>query len=398
MNNPRTSRTPMKLLSALLLCLAAMAARDQSVFPVRDSSGEARNRSYNVQHYKIDVSIDDKKKSVDGTVTTTLVPFLPKLQTVEFDAEKLNVRRVLMGAKSLRFTVDSTRLRIQLDKPYSYTDTLTLSVQYSCTPKKGLYFTQPDSGYPDKPMQIWTQGEDMDNHFWFPCYDFPNDMATSEVIATVPGHYALVSNGKRRGVKENKKDGTKTWHWSETRPHASYLIMIAAGDYAVLKDKAGSLPLEYYVYPKHVEDAKVCFAETPGMIQFFNKKTGFDFAWETYAQVLIADFIEGGMENCSATTLMDDITVYDARTRVDESPVSLIAHEMAHQWWGDVVTCKDWRHLWLNEGFASYFDPLYFEYSRGRDEFEYIMSECQQAGINIDKHMGRKPVVSVGSY
>lgn len=388
----------MKLFSVLLLSLAAIAARAQSVFPVRDSSGETRNRSYDVLHYKIDVSIDDKNKSVDGTVTTTLVPFFSQLRTIELDAEKMNIRRVWMGGRTLNFSVDSTKLKIYLDKPYSYNDTLTLSVQYSCTPKKGLYFTQPDSGYPEKPMQIWTQGEDMDNHFWFPCYDFPNDQSTSEVIATVPSHYTLVSNGKLVGVKEDKKSATKTWHWSESVPHVSYLIMIAAGDYAVLKDKAGKLPLEYYVYPKQVEDAKVCFAETPRMIQFFNKKIGYDFAWEKYAQVLIADFIEGGMENCSATTLMDEATVYDARTRVDDSPVSLIAHEMAHQWWGDVLTCKDWRHLWLNEGFASYFDPLYFEYSRGGNEFEYIMSENQQAGINTDKHMGRKPVVSVGSY
>jgi aminopeptidase N len=388
----------MKKLAALLLSLAAVAAQAQSVFPVRDSSGEARNRSYDVQHYRIEVSIDDKKKSVEGTVTTTLVPFLPQLQKIEFDAEKMDIRRVWMGSKTLNFTVQPKMLEIQLDKPYSYKDTLTISVQYSCTPKKGLYFTQPDSGYPDKPLQIWTQGEDMDNHFWFPCYDFPNDQSTSEVIATVASNYTLVSNGKLVGVREDKKLGTKTWHWSETKPHTSYLIMIAAGNYALLKDKAGKLPLEYYVYPQHVEDAKVCFAETPAMIQFFSKKIGYDFAWEKYAQVLIADFIEGGMENCSATTLMDDATVYDARARVDDSPVSLIAHEMAHQWWGDVVTCRDWRHLWLNESFASYFDPLYFEYSRGWDQFEHIMSECQLAGINTDKHMGRKPVVSVGSY
>jgi aminopeptidase N len=388
----------MKFSAALLASLLAVAAQAQSVFPVRDSSGESRNRSYHVVHYKIDVSIDDEKKSVDGIVTTTLVPFLSRLQTIEFDAEKMNIRRVWMGTKTLNFNVLPRMLEIYLDKPYSYNDTLTVSVQYSCTPTKGLYFTQPDSGYPDKPMQIWTQGEDMDNHFWFPCYDFPNDQATSEVIATVADHYTLVSNGKLLGVRENKQSGTKTWHWSETVPHVSYLIMIAAGDYAVLKDKAGNLPLEYYVYPKHVDDARVCFAETPGMIQFFSKKIGFPFAWEKYAQILIADFIEGGMENCSATTLMDDITVFDARARVDESPVSLIAHEMAHQWWGDVLTCKDWRHLWLNEGFASYFDPLYFEYSRGWDEFEYIMSQQQQTGINTDKHQGRKPVVSVGSY
>ena len=139
----------MKLFAALLFSLAAVAAQAQSVFPVRDSSGESRNRSYHVVHYKIDVSIDDKKKSVDGTVTTTLVPFLSRLQTIEFDAEKMNIRRVWMGTKTLNFNILPKMLEIYLDKPYSYNDTLTVSVQYSCTPTRGLYFTQPDSGYPD---------------------------------------------------------------------------------------------------------------------------------------------------------------------------------------------------------------------------------------------------------
>jgi aminopeptidase N len=388
----------MKLITALLLSFAAVAAQAQALFPVREASGEPRNRSYDVLHYKIDVTIDDRKKSIAGTVTTTLVPFLPQLQTIELDAEKMNIRRVWMGTKTLKFTVLPRTLEIRLDKPYSYKDTLAISVQYSCAPKKGLYFTQPDSGYPDKPFQIWTQGEDMDNHFWFPCYDFPNDRATSEVIATLRSNYTVVSNGTLLSMREDKENGTRTFHWSQSTPHVSYLIMLAAGNYAVLKDQVGKLPLEYYVYPKHVEDAKVCFAETPKMIDFYNKLIGVDYPWEKYAQVLIADFIVGGMENTSATSLMDVATVFDARTRLDESPVSLIAHELSHQWWGDLVTCKDWRHLWLNEGFASYFDPLYFEYSRGWEEFEYIMSQAQQSGINSDKHMGRKPVVSVGSY
>jgi aminopeptidase N len=134
------------------------------------------------------------------------------------------------------------------------------------------------------------------------------------------------------------------------------------------------------------------------MVAFFSRMIGYTYPWEKYAQVLIHDFIEGGMENTSATALADDITVFDARARVDHSPTSLIAHELAHQWWGDVVTCKDWRHLWLNEGFASYFDPLYHEHAFGRDEFDYSMYRNQQEGIETDKRLGRKPIVSVGSY
>lgn len=381
----------------ILLLLATFAARAQSVFPVRDE-GETRSRSYHVLHYKIDVSFDEASKKVFGKVTTTLVPFLPEMSTVEFDAESLRIQKVTMRGNDLKFDVEPKTLAIHLDKPASYNDTLTMAIDYSCTPRKGLYFIQPDSAYPDKPWQIWTQGEDMDNHFWFPCYDFPNDKATSELIATVRNSYTVLSNGKLVGVKEDKKKGTKTFHWMESKPHSSYLIMMAAGDYAILHDHAGKLPVDYYVYHKDSADAWQCLRETPAMIKFYDEKIGFPYAWEKYAQVQIADFMYGGMENTSATTMADGELVYDARRQVDGVPTGLIAHELAHQWWGDVVTCEDWRHLWLNESFASYFDPLFIEHSQGRDEFDFEMYQSQQAGIHVDTAVGRKPVVSVGSY
>jgi aminopeptidase N len=382
----------------LCVLAAVQLGFSQSLFEDH-SNGEARDRQYHVVHYKIQVSFDEAKKEVFGTVTTTLVPFLPSLRTVKFDAEDMTIKHVMMNKKELHFTVEPKKLAIELDKPYSFNDTLTITTEYSCIPKKGLYFIQPDSAYPNKPHQIWSQGEDMDNHFWFPCYDFPNDKATTEMIATVRDNYTVLSNGKLLNLTEDKKHKTKTFHWEESKPISSYLIMIAAGEYSILEDHAGKLPVEYYVYKGQEKDGRVCFAETPKMIQFFEDKIGFPFAWEKYAQVEIADFMYGGMENASATTLIDNRTVYDARARVDYStPTSLIAHELAHQWWGDVVTCKDWRHIWLNESFASYFDPLYHEYTRGEDEFALEMYHAQESGINSDNFVGRKPIVSPGTY
>ncbi len=382
------------VLYALLVCLP-FSGISQSVFPVRDD-GEGPSRDYHVIHYRIEVSFDEAAKSVSGITTTTLTPFLPDLTTIEFDAEKLNVLGVSLGRTPLHFAVLPKKLAITLDRPYGPGDTLTIAVTYTCTPSRGLYFVQPDSSYPDKPWQIWSQGEDMDNHFWFPCYDFPNDMATSEMIATVRSPYVALSNGRLVDVKEDR--GKKTFHWRQDIPHASYLISLAAGAYAVLKDSADDIPLEYYVYPDQTADARVCFASTPDMVRWFGEKIGYKYPWAKYAQVLIRDFVEGGMENVSATSLADYAAVYDARARVDESPTSLIAHELAHQWWGDVVTCRDWRHLWLNESFASYFDPLWHEHVLGRDEFDYMMFNAQQGGINSDRHAGRKPIVSVGSF
>jgi aminopeptidase N len=173
--------------------------------------------------------------------------------------------------------------------------------------------------------------------------------------------------------------------------------MLAAGTYSVLKDQCDGVPLEYYVYPGREADGRASYAETPAIMRFFNSRIGVAYPWAKYAQVGIANFMYGGMENTSATTLMDEEAVLDRRTRVDQSAASLIAHEMAHQWWGDLLTCNDWRHLWLNESFASYFDPLYTEFSKGRDDFDVIMAGNQQTGINTDNTIGRKPVVSTGS-
>jgi aminopeptidase N len=382
--------------SIAVAVLFTIPAVGQSIFTLHEN-GEAPSRLYHVLHYKIAVAIDETHKSVRGTVTTTLTPFVNDFKTVVFDAEAMTIERCYLGSKEFHFDTDSTTLTIHLDAPYSPKDTLTLSVQYSCTPKRGMTFTGPDSAYPMRHWQFWSQGEDMTNHFWFPCHDFPNEKATSEVIVTVDKKLDVLSNGKLISVKENTKEGTKTFHWKESKPHVTYLIMVAGGEYAVLHDKVGKLPLEYYVYPEDTADARIAFQQTPDMIKFFSRMIGFPYAWEKYGQIILQDHF-GGMENTSATTLTDLGTVYDARARIDDSPTSLIAHELAHQWWGDVVTCKDWRHIWLNESFASYFDPLYHEYHLGRDEFDYTMFNNQQSGITVDTTRGRKPIVSVESY
>jgi Aminopeptidase N len=359
---------------------------------------EGPERFYDVLDYSIKLSFDEPQRTIFGNVTTTLVPLTAPLKMIEFDAEDISFKHVRLGTQDLKFDSLASSIRIHLGRAYTYRETLKISIDYVSTPKKGAYFVEPDSGYPHKPRQIWTQGEDMDNHHWFPCYDFPNDKSTSEVTLTVRSDQEAISNGKLVSVKEDRKARTKTFHWEMRKPHSSYLVMFAVGDYAVLTDKAGSIPLEYYVYKNETADARECFKETPKIMEFFSKRIGYSYPWEKYAQVCLADFMYGGMENTTATTLADYAAVHDARARIDNSTVSLIAHELAHQWWGDVVTCKNWRHLWLNESFASYFDPLYFEYSRGRDEFDFMMYRDQHAALEADKNLSRKPIVSAGSY
>ena len=386
----------MKLAIVATLCVVSFGFA-QEIFTANEP-GETRNRSYHVLHYKIEVTLHNATKSLDGTVTTTFVPLLPGLRTVVFDAGAMTIKRVTDSkGNELRFTSNPSRLSIDLGRPYSYDDKITVAVEYSCTPTDGLTFNNTDFKIPGKRPQIWSQGEDTTNHYWFPCYDYPNDKATCEVIGTVDSKFSLLSNGKLVSVTENPKNKTKTFHWKQDKPISSYLVMIAAGEYTILHDHVGKLPLDFYAYPDDTTDARASFKETADMIRFFDQEIGVEYPWDKYDQIILQDHF-GGMENVSATTLSDVWAVPDSRGRIDNPSTSLIAHELAHQWFGDLVTCRNFRDMWLNESFASYYDPLFQRFQQGQEEFDYTIFQNQAAGIRLDTTRGRKPVVSVNSY
>ncbi len=356
-----------------------------------------RERTYDVIHYKLNLELDEAKKSVAGTATITFTPLGTSLDSIILDAEQLTIQSVSLSGSRLEFLNDSHELTLYLPHSISLSDTLTVAITYSCTPTKGLYFIQPDSTDPTRRHQIWTQGEDMDNRYWIPCYDFPNDKATSEIIATVPERYTLVSNGRLEKTTHKKEDRTRIFHWRQSLPHSSYLIMLAAGEYEVLREPYGDIPLEYYVYKQYAPDAHRSFARTPSIMRFLEERTGISYPWEKYAQIFVNQFPLGGMENTSAVTL-NEFYMFDARAALDFASDDVIAHELAHQWWGDLVTCGDWTHLWLNEGFANYFGSLFKEQDKGRDEYQYEMMQQTKSILQTEEYRGRKPIVSGDSY
>ena len=244
-------------------------------------------------------------------------------------------------------------------------------VRYHAQPHRGLNFVFPDQDHPDRPKQIWANGDTAggNNRYWFPGYDFPNDKATTEMIVTVPSGWETVSNGKLVSAAENKGAGTTTFHWSQEQPMASYLVSLVAGEFDKREEK-WKVPVEYYVPRGKGGDVARTFGRTTQMLDFFSEHIA-PYPWAKYAQAAV-DTFGGGMENTSATTLgaasvLDAREFDDRRIRVD----SLISHEMSHQWFGDLVTCADWRHTWLNEGFATYMAALWAEHAEGRDYFEW---------------------------
>jgi aminopeptidase N len=356
------------------------------------------SRTYDVLHYKIEVRFEEEKKKVIGSTTISFVPLRSKLDSVAFHAVELDVQSVsFAGGKDLRFSNDRKALTVYLGASFGFDDTLHINVNYSTVPSQGLYFISPDSTNPKRHSQIWSQGEDIDNRHWFPCWDFPNDKATSEVIGTVHESWTLLSNGKLVGVTHDKKDRTKRYHWFQAKPHASYLVMMVAGEYTIVSEMYRNIPIEYYLYNERADDGKRSLSATPEILKYLEEATGFAYPWEKFAQIFIDDFMWGGMENTSAVTLNTSYLL-DRRALLDFTSDDVVAHELAHQWFGDLVTSRDWTELWLNEGFANYFEALYKKQAKGPDESQLDLSGQASAVIGVERAQGRKPLVSNDSY
>jgi aminopeptidase N len=382
-------------LFCLLLCLHSTLPAQvlfQEHTPLRVA------HTYDVVHYKLLLRLDEAARRVDGTTSIRFAPVSAQLDSMVLDAEAMSIFSVTMNGRQLSFENRSPFLVIHFGRTLRPADTATIAIDYSCSPKSGLYFLQPDSTDPHRRRQIWTQGEDTDNHFWFPCYDAPDDKATSEVIATLPDSYTLLSNGRLLGTTTDASKKTRTFHWYEARPHSSYLIMIAAGDYDIVRETRRGIPLEYYVYPDRREDGIRSLRVTPAALEFFEDTIGVPYPWEKYAQIWISDFMWGGMENVSAVTLNDESYLLDRRALIDFTSDDVVAHELAHQWWGDLVTSRDWSNLWLHEGFANYFEALFKRHIKGEDYFQYDLHQQANSVIGTEQNSGRSPLVGRESF
>jgi aminopeptidase N len=382
------------LLTFLFLILSGFARTT----PIHAQDFGRRERHVDVLHYRIEVRLDESARRVDGVTDITLTPLRTMVDSVVLDAVELHIDRVLLmgvdgDTTALPFRVDAAHLVITPPAPFAYGRRYTLRVVSSCTPRRGLYFIGPDASFPDDPRQIWTQGQGEDNRHWFPCYDFPNDKATSEVVMTIDTALRAVSNGVLRARHDNG-DGTATWHWAQEQPHCSYLVMLAAGRYGVFRDERLGVPIEsWHSLTDDTADVRRTYGDTGDMLVFFSEYTGTPYPWAKYVQVPVRHFLYGGMENTSATVLADTRVVVDARAALDEDPQPLIAHELAHQWFGDDVTYIDWTHEWLNEGFATFFQQRWTAKRNGLDDMIIQRANGIRNYIDWSGRAGRIPIV-----
>jgi len=327
-------------------------------------------RDYHTRHIKIELALDFEKKGIAGACTLDIEPMRKGLGWARFDASDMTINSVTVDGQKARFEYDNSTLSVALDGGGNH----QVRVEYSAVPSDGVFFTGPDKEFPTKEVQAWTHSEAEAARFWYPCHDHPGERSTTEVILTVPKGFRVISNGKLTSVAEGGPSAT--YHWREDVPHATYLTSFVAGKFGEIVQEVDGIKLNYNFPESKRQDVLKYFGETPKVIKVLGELAGMKYPYEKYDQTTVEDFVAGGEENIDATTLAmnyypDASSEEDFSTTYASShtrPLDLVAHEAAHQWFGDLVTCSDWAHAWLNEGFASYFQELYLERTRGVDE------------------------------
>jgi aminopeptidase N len=362
-----------------IVCAGALAAGGSAVSQGADLGGHVHRTE--VAPYSFDDSIlrlrfDFAKGMVYGDETVLVRP-KRALTAIPFDSRRIVYQRVGVDGRNAAFAVDEARDRVnvQLLSAARAGTQLRIEFHYAAQPKSGMYFVRPDKVHPGRIPEIWTQGEPTDNRSWFPTWDEPNDKTPSELIVTVPHGWIVVGNGLL--TAHTHDPSSDTWDWKSPLPKSTYLIAFAAGPFQEVPDALGKLAVNGFVAPGFAKLGRLCFRDTPAMIAFYDRVTSVAYPFEKYDQIAVERFIFGGMEDAS-NTILTDRALHPASENVEKSCDLLVSHELAQQWYGDDATAVDWSNIWLNEGFATYYDELWTKERFGTSDFEYARFLAQR--------------------
>lgn len=347
-----------------------------------------RARPFEIRHIALDVALDIPHKAIGGTASLDVVRVDEGAKEIALDAVAFEIESVEVGKERVDFVYDGETLRIPIPQELAET---TICVRYRVFPKKGLYFLAPDSHVKDRPVQVWSQCQDEDARYWLPCHDKPHIKQSFEIRVAVPSGWQALSNGEELSIE--KREDAWVYHFKMDDPLPTYLLTLVAGEFEKMDGGVvDGIPLSYFVPKGRSEDGLRTFSRTPAMLTHFGELTGIRYPWNKYAQIVVSDFTFGGMENTTATTLYEHVLL-DERAAIDITSDDLIAHELAHHWFGDYVTCRDFSHGWLNEGFATFFEHLDRELKGGRDEYEYGLNVDSTSYLGEAKGHYRRPIV-----
>jgi aminopeptidase N len=401
-----------------------------------------RARQFHVRHLFLDLEVDFEQKAVSGVAVLDVERVAPDADRLSLDAIGFELVSVRLQERQGEDAADGDRDYTDAEYEYdgetlriaglSAHERARLEIRYRAEPRRGLYFLEPDAKVKDRPVQVWSQCQDEDARHWFPCHDKPHVKMTTELRVRVPAGFVALSNGdpvgeevtpsaasapairkkaagKARGkVPARKARASKGrgrgdsafeyFHFKLDRPHPSYLVTLVIGKFAIVEDRDAQLPnnrripVRYYVPESRRDDALRSFGETPRMLELFSKLTGTPYPFSRYTQVVVSDFIFGGMENTTATTMYEH-ALLDKRAALDISSTDIVAHELAHQWFGDFVTCRDWSQAWLNEGFATYLEHVERADRLGRDEYDYSIQGDLETYLGEAASRYQRPIV-----
>jgi aminopeptidase N len=308
---------------------------------------------FDVLHYDARVEPDIAGKTISGKVLILFSSRVSSLAAVEFDCGDLQIDAVRENKESLKFTRNGSRLHISLSRPAKSKERRTIEVEYHGSPRRGIRFF-PDRG------QVYTA---FSTSQWLVCVDAPDDRATLRLILVVPANLRVVANG--RFVARHKAGGGKLAHeWRQEKTVPTYTFGFAAGVFREVTERRGHLQLRYFAARFSDDELRRIFRDTADMISFYENRAGVRYSDQTYIQVLAA---QGYGQEMSGFTVMGES--YGREVLANERGVWLGAHELAHQWWGNMVTCVNWNHFWLNEGVATFMAAAYKEHRFGREEY-----------------------------
>lgn len=364
-------------------------------------------RRHDLLHTKLDVLPVWEKSQLEGKAWLTLKPHFYPSQVLELDAKGFLIQKISMvegkEMRELKFSYDDQVLKIDLGREYTRKEEYKVYIEYTARPEeleaggslaitsdKGLYFINPKGEIKDKPTQLWTQGETEASSCWFPTIDSPNERCTQELTITVEDRFKTLSNGDMVSTVKNS-DGTRSDTWKMDKPHAPYLFMMGVGEFAVVKDEWRGKEVSYYVEPQYEAYARDIFPKTPQMIEYFSKTLGVDFPWAKYSQIAVQDFVSGAMENTTAVTFYPQVQ-QSSREALDNSQHGIVAHELFHHWFGDLVTCESWANLPLNESFATYGESLWEEHEDGRDGLMFDVATKRTSYLR-ESQSKREPLI-----
>lgn len=358
-----------------------------------------RSLPYRFLQLALDVKVDLDAQRITGVATHQVRRTAAAVEPLVLDAVALEVERVDVdsgkGFAAVGFVNDGRQLCVTM--PSAARDAiLSVRITYGCTPRRGLYFFKPDAKVAH-PVQLWSQCQDEDARHWIPCHDKPHVKVPLSMRVTVPAGFDVLSNGNVTSDINKGRNRIVVFELKEVLP--SYLITLVVGHFDKIRDRDAVLPsgrrvpVEYWVPKGKMADGRRAFEQTPRMIELFSRLTGFEYPYPRYTQVVVSEFIFGGMENTTATTMYEHILL-DKRAAIDIESHDLVAHELAHQWFGDWVTCQDWPHAWLNEGFATFFELVELEERLGQDEY-FVAVERDHAAYSAEvSQRYSRPVVS----